>query len=342
VSEMVEELKKVVQSLCEKYGVPARLESVSDTLDTILSLSAELSDEEATKLYYLVRNLFYEAEELQADELVKARICLKVLYKSYDYRQKYAEEMIEEELSRLPIRKVVFEELREYEPKGSGWEDAFYSGLYKLADAWVDYAEEKGCGEKEVREAIAFLKEKIDCLSGLKWKVENAPCFWRGKEVAKVFNPSVYELCLKLQDLGIDKTDAFSFSESVGDLWELLEMAEAGFTPEEIDVVKSYGALGYTVLSGCFYDAPFLNEEFFEEVVRELEKEHGLDEESLWEFVKKYDREILDSIDEVKFVEWEDNYAYYCKDEDLPKVKEGVKKYLLSYVEPENPFNLNL
>jgi len=320
---MVEELKKVVQSLCEKYGVPARLESVSDTLDTILSLSPIINDEEATKLRDLVRKGIHlpideSGDKQRSEEYAKADICLDVLENPYDYRRTFAKQMIEEELSRLPIKKVFFEE--------TGW-------IFGIEDEWMEYAKEKGWGVEEIRKALALLQKTFASL----------PYFVDYHWLSERYEPRVYELYSELQSLGLDKTNAFRFSSFFAEWEGLIELAKKGFTPEEIDVLNGYEVQGYTILSGRFWEQKdFLNEEFFGEVVRELEKEHGLDEESSWELVKKYNREILDSIDEVKFVEGEvrvqiitsyRNYAYYCKNEDLPKVKERFKEEIARRLE---------
>jgi len=232
------------------------------------------------------------------------------------------------------LKKVVLEELLKDDLLELHLEDKedFYKRLDQLADEWVDYAKEKGWGEENLREAIALLIRDVRTLPGTP----------KNYKIYNFYNPSAYELYLKLQNLGLDKTDAFHFAESLEEWKELVEMVESGFTPEEIDVVKGYGQYGYVkygyvILSGYFEgyfdDFPFFNDKVFEEVVRELEKEHGLDEESSWKFVKEYDREILDSIDEVKFVKWKDYYAYYCKNEDLPKVKERFKEEIARRLE---------
>ena len=227
----------------------------------------------------------------------------------------------------------IFQEFKEYAKN----KKLFKRLLNALTEEWHEYATKKGLGEEEIRTAIRSILETAgdNCYVEL--------CHFPEKAL-QYFTPSTYETYLRIKELGLDKTGVVKFC--LPDSWEeLIDMVESGYSIDEIEMI-----IGMEDTEECkivFWEDDELKifpweddgESFFGDIILdvpfELKKEHGIDLFKAYDLLHEKEDEIkklLLRTSGVKKVEWGSTKVLYCKKEDVPRVKEKVKEFILSWL----------
>jgi len=229
-----------------------------------------------------------------------------------------------------------------------------FDGVIKaLSEKWYEYANEKGWKEKELRNAIEFLKREIDEFMGFDLLFDDRYTYCLPVseiEYVELFTPENYENVIKVKELGVDKTRTIVYLLPKD--WDvLIEMAESGLTPDEIDLLMNidwseeyeyvywYEEDFKETPYGWDYESDSFCGQVIDDAIVELEKEGVLTREEVKRIIEYFHRsspevfdEIAKKVEEIKKAEWRNRGVFYCRKEDVPKVKEKLKELIVTFL----------